>query len=408
MTNVASKHGLRAAATERRNKHAQRTPLPPKPGVVEAAKETPREEYDRLTALPLSKQTKAIQARIRVLGNRWENTGEGREAIERYGRMTIPQLKEKARSMGVSPLPARKGELLNAILRVEQSSDKAAGAIRAATSRAKAAQRDEDQPAGPQLTVVPARGQGRTKPSTAEPKTTARRKTAADPIPKITSEPKKAPKKAPSAAVQATGGATVSESKAAAFEAASANLGWATVRATDGDRTSVEAKRGDERIFIEWLGGVFQGDSCVYTLGSRTIKLRNASAAKQQMGKSPESAAAETAKAATVRRPGVPKAERRKAPRALPFTEASLDDDVLTALHGKKITWTSRITGTEESDRVPAPVEGAGPDPATGERLTKKQHHKPRITEGPHGRVLHFLGSAGFRSVLVSQITEVR
>jgi len=38
-TTTANKHGLRAAATERRNRHAQRTPLPPKPGVVEAARE---------------------------------------------------------------------------------------------------------------------------------------------------------------------------------------------------------------------------------------------------------------------------------------------------------------------------------------------------------------------------------
>lgn len=37
-TTTANKHGLRAAATERRNRHAQRTPLPPKPGVVEDAR----------------------------------------------------------------------------------------------------------------------------------------------------------------------------------------------------------------------------------------------------------------------------------------------------------------------------------------------------------------------------------
>lgn len=38
-TTTANRHGLRAAATERRNKHAQRTPLPPRAGQVEAAKE---------------------------------------------------------------------------------------------------------------------------------------------------------------------------------------------------------------------------------------------------------------------------------------------------------------------------------------------------------------------------------
>lgn len=39
MTTNASKHGLRAAAKERSTKHAQRTPLPPKAGAVEAARE---------------------------------------------------------------------------------------------------------------------------------------------------------------------------------------------------------------------------------------------------------------------------------------------------------------------------------------------------------------------------------
>lgn len=47
MTTNANKHGLRKAATERRNRHAQRTPLPPKPGVVEAAR---RPIDDRETA----------------------------------------------------------------------------------------------------------------------------------------------------------------------------------------------------------------------------------------------------------------------------------------------------------------------------------------------------------------------
>jgi hypothetical protein len=38
-TTTANKHGLRKAAAERQNKHAQRTPLPPKAGVIEDAQE---------------------------------------------------------------------------------------------------------------------------------------------------------------------------------------------------------------------------------------------------------------------------------------------------------------------------------------------------------------------------------
>lgn len=39
MTTKANKHGLRAAAAERSNRHAQRTPLPPRPADVEDARE---------------------------------------------------------------------------------------------------------------------------------------------------------------------------------------------------------------------------------------------------------------------------------------------------------------------------------------------------------------------------------
>lgn len=38
-TTTANKHGLRKAAEERKNRHAQRTPLPPRPGAVEGARE---------------------------------------------------------------------------------------------------------------------------------------------------------------------------------------------------------------------------------------------------------------------------------------------------------------------------------------------------------------------------------
>jgi hypothetical protein len=38
-TTTANKHGLRKAAQERSRKHAQRTPLPPRPGAVEEARE---------------------------------------------------------------------------------------------------------------------------------------------------------------------------------------------------------------------------------------------------------------------------------------------------------------------------------------------------------------------------------
>lgn len=47
MTTTANKHGLRKAAQERTNRHAQRTPLPPKTGVVEEVREAIAETKPR-------------------------------------------------------------------------------------------------------------------------------------------------------------------------------------------------------------------------------------------------------------------------------------------------------------------------------------------------------------------------
>lgn len=58
MTTVASKHGLRAAATERRNRHAQRNPLPPKGGVEPVELPEYAEEYGRMTQPQLRKALK--------------------------------------------------------------------------------------------------------------------------------------------------------------------------------------------------------------------------------------------------------------------------------------------------------------------------------------------------------------
>jgi hypothetical protein len=46
-----------------------------------AAKKDTREEFDRLAAVPLSQRTSKQNRRLRLLGNRWENTTEGREQL---------------------------------------------------------------------------------------------------------------------------------------------------------------------------------------------------------------------------------------------------------------------------------------------------------------------------------------
>jgi hypothetical protein len=334
-TNYVPKGANRASATARTRKAAQHTPLPPKPG---------REE-----------------------------------ASERYGEMTVAQLKSKARELGISPPPLRKGDLLNAILRAERASDKAAGPIRAAAARAKKAQAEEDVEPEPapkakaKVTVVPARGQGG-----------------------VANKPQKVAKKAPSAAVETTGASGRSLPKAQEFARSATELGWAAgVAESEGDAASVTAKRGGEQIFIEWSGGVFQGDSCLYTIGSRTIKLKNASACKTRMAL-PEEKATEEASRVAVRRVSAPAVRKAAQAKALPFSEASLDQEVLDALYGRKITWTNGVSGEEESDRVP-----------NLEDLHQKAN-APKIDEGPRGRVVTFPGQSGYRSVLVAAIISVR
>lgn len=80
MTTNANKHGLRAAAAERSRKHAQRTPLPPRPGVVEEARR-PITAVIESSAKSLSK-AQAFAKLAREAG--WEatiSTDEDRVAI---------------------------------------------------------------------------------------------------------------------------------------------------------------------------------------------------------------------------------------------------------------------------------------------------------------------------------------
>jgi hypothetical protein len=195
--------------------------------------------------------------------------------------------------------------------------------------------------------------------------------------------------------------------KATAFAAEALRLDWkAEAVLTAGDLVTVTATRGEEVIVIQWAGGVFQ-DNCSYRHNGRTpIKLRNASAAKQRMAVPPATADQEAAKV-TAHKAVKAKASRpASGQRRLPFTEASLDQEVLDAVYGKRITWTNSISELAEEDRVPALAESTRL--ADGSRGTKKQHHAPRITEGPRGRVLEFVGANGFRAVALAQITRVR
>lgn len=301
MSKIVSKGSGKTAAAARTAKHAQRTPLPPRPGDVRAA------------MAPVAPE---------------------------YGKMTQAQLLKVALGLGLEPpKSAPKGKLLNAIL----------AATRAASIRSEI---------------------------------------AGERIPQTVAETVKA--------VQTftPGALTKSEAKAAPIAELAAKLGWTSSTATDGDATTLTVTRADETISILWISGVFKYP-CTYTVGGRTVGVRNASEAKQRMEKSPDMAQAEAVKV-RVSRVGVAKGSIGRTPKALPFSGVSTDAEVLAAVEGRKITWVNSVSNQAESDSVP-----------NGERVNNRTN-RPKITEGPAGRVLTFTGPSGFRSVRLSSITSVR
>jgi Rho termination factor, N-terminal domain len=336
MTTTVKRGAGRPAAAEKTNRHAQRTPLPPKAGVVEDAR-----EVIASTSQP-------------------------------YGDMTVAQLRVIARHLLVEGSRSmRRGDLLNAILEAEKAAAKAQTPERVRRAEAKV-----DAALKPTKTEKAIDDAFATSPAV------------------VTEVNKRLDSK--------------SGAKAEAFVNEAMRLGWegSAVLAGTADRVTVTVKRGDEAIDIEWIGGVFRGDCYYHHAGRTAIKLRNASAAKQRMAIPPAKANEEAARV-TAHKSIRPKAGKApSATRKLPFTEASLDQEVLDALYGKEITYTNRISGADETDRVPRPTEDVRLADGTPGR--KKQGHPPTLSEGPDGRVLNFVGSAGFKTVLLSQINRVR
>lgn len=187
--------------------------------------------------------------------------------------------------------------------------------------------------------------------------------------------------------------------KGRAYAAKAEQAGWDVARAwgTAGleDHIVVTSSRGNETIFIEWVNGVYQ-PTATYTIGDRTVKLRNAAAALAYAERTPEAATEELAKVSEnrfFRRRETPPEEIQAKTERLPFDrEAALDDDVLTALLGRRITWHNRFSETTETGIFPTRID---------RRFT-------RITEDEHGRVVHFIClQGGFRSFRLSSLLSV-
>lgn len=444
MTNVVVKGTNRPAAAARTAKHAQRTPLPPKHGVTEEMlaqarhvaelqgmtvpqlrayakdhsitvpskigkaalfhlvleasqakpveveqpaeaqrpSETPEAEYRRLCALPISLRTAEQRERIRALKA---------EVIERNCAVSA-DVASRATSVAdeattEAEAPETTGQTSEATM--EQQSPARVNVVEIATKRAEKEQRAEAEKPAAKKASKP-----RETRAMARTKLVEERKAKA-------AEAKVPAQRAP----EADGPVvlrTKSQEKAGAFILAAQGLGWeATRNETEGDFTSVTVARGEERIEISWQAGVFIGETCLYYHpGRNAIKVHNASAAKKRMAMTPEECAQEAGKVAAHRARTAPR-EAKKGKRAgsgLPFTEASLDDEVISAVRGKTITWTNSISGKEETARVPE--DGARTKRGTAVQVTMK--------EGKAGRSLSFIDENGSHAVRVASITEVR
>lgn len=208
MTTTVKRGAGRSAAAARTAKAAQRTPVGQ--AEMEAAKETPREEFNRLTALPLAEQTKAIQARIRKLSNLPENCGPREEAEPEtpLSQQTSAQLRETARKLGLSPS-------------AKMPKDKLIGLIYAKTAPAKKA---------PDVWLD-------------------------DVVKKDAGKPARSTRKA--AGKKATASGLPADGKAARLKEALEPNGWTVTVKTSGERIEATAKRGSETLRQVWVAGAY-------------------------------------------------------------------------------------------------------------------------------------------------------
>lgn len=180
--------------------------------------------------------------------------------------------------------------------------------------------------------------------------------------------------------------------KAVAFIAEVKAQGWTTeMRVEDGDRIEVTARRGDEHLFIEWMNGVYQ-NSATYTIADRTIKLRNASAAKQYAGRDATAGAEELVRVTTnksFRKKAVPSEQLQRS--KLPFDlETATEKEIMAALLGRSVTWHNRISVRSEQAVV-------GKDP-----------RRAHFTEHDGERIFNFCcPNTGFRSFRLSALLRV-
>lgn len=300
MTNTATRHGLRKAAAEKRDRHAQRTPLPPRPGQVQDAKDA------------------IAESRPPAGSGRVARNGKVEEV--RYGTMTQSELLGCARALGLNPRQsAAKGKLLSMLLEAERE-------FLATVNEERSERRSNAK-------VVSTLRSGRTAQT--------------DRIDDAFSQPAAAaPRKVAPSNQESNKGVR----KAAALAAEA--LGWEPTTTTSGDTTEIVLVRGIETVQITWNSGVFAYETAHYAAADRVIKIRNVSHAKQLLARTPQQAEAD------VKRVVANKTFRRRPAEAGPKRSMAFEPDALQdgelveRLLGKGITWTNRISNSTESAYV--------------------------------------------------------
>lgn len=292
MTTTVRKGAGRPAANQRRNRHAQTTPLP-----TSEAKATAKAAIDPAAQEPA-------------------------EARTEYGRMTVPELRARLDTLtgGQAAKRLTKGQLLNYILEAER---KAANAADIAASQAEqdAIAQSEDAPSGayvPAVSATPTAPESMCDGAGGEP-------------------------------LEAKGAG-----KATKFSKEIAPAGW-DIAVDSGEthepaRVRAVAKRGAEVLTVVWDGGVYNYEQSGHVIEDRTTKLRNVSHARQVAARTPDVAQAELARVGA-NKAWRPREAKTTTPKGkLPFNPAETPDaDVIAAILGKHVVWVNRIANTEES-----------------------------------------------------------
>jgi hypothetical protein len=300
MTTILGKGAGRPAAAARTAKHAQRdVQTGPRPAVAvaqainDAAQSAPDSEAAMAAAL--------------------DGTA--------YGRMSVDELKARAKALLIKPLPRTKGALLTAIL----------GAERVA----------QPEPQNRETHLVLATDEDTEHLDTW---------TGDD------EEPAEVAATEPAGNLDPKGAA-----KASKLTAAIVGHGWTSDSPHgDGDKVTFVARRGGETLTVAWLGGVYQYDESAHLVHDRTTRLRNVSAAIKLAGRSAAEVEAEYGKVISNRRfrpaqtkaaeghlQGVP-ADKRLFPAPSGVTQ----DELWAALAGYRVVWVNRVSNMTESATV--------------------------------------------------------